>query len=90
MFSGRFDGGDKEKKLRALYDNFQLHHSHLNPFIVKVVGGGDFGAQTFKGLGNMYAMIAFAYDDYGSNTDSPYLSYKELKQCFDQKIHVVP
>eukprot|EP00972_Heterocapsa_arctica_P048547 7155239-Heterocapsa_arctica.AAC.1 len=65
-------------KLRALYEEVLLRHPYLNPYIVKVEGGGDFAIQTFRGLANMYAMIAFAYDDYGSNTSVPYSSYKEL------------
>ena len=63
MFSGRFDGADKEDAIRDLES--AVRHKGLRTFIVNANAGDAFGPQTLLGLDGMAAMVAVCFNDYG-------------------------
>merc|ERR1712012_1396107 len=86
-FSGRFDGGDTERLIRAAA---ALTPKDVNPYVVGAQVGDEFGPMTMEGLARSYAMVAFVskHPPYGEKTISPYCSYYELKYWLDHREEV--
>ena len=90
MLSGRFDGGIKEARLRELYRVLRAEHADVHPYMVEAHGGDAFGVQTVRGVQGMYAMVAFAFDDYGQATGSKYSSFYEVKYAYEKSVPIIP
>ena len=88
MFSGRFDGGSKEKALDAVARAVQARG--VSVLRVKAIPGEGYDLETKRCLARMEMMVAFAFEDYGEKTAASTCSFHELRYANLHNVPIVP